>query len=304
MNTRDLIYAVKVAELGHFGRAAAACNVSQPALSGQIQKLERHLGVLLFERTKRRVSVTPTGQAILRHARDLLALESVIEETARVRRDPLAGPLRLGMIPTIGPYLTPILLPSLRKDLPKAELTLSEGMTHELEKQLLNGKLDGVILATSVTDRQLTDIPLYDEPFWIALPHGHPLEAQESIGLPDIQSEELLLLADGHCLRDQIISACERTLNTKPVFNTQNTSMPTILALVGAGAGVTLVPAMSLQGSWVTDAGIAIRREKSGEARRSITLAFRKSFPRRQILEKLADIVCAILPDTVFPERR
>jgi len=130
------------------------------------------------------------------------------------------------------------------------------------------------------------------------------MEDQDTVSIFDIQSEDLLLLADGHCLRDQVLSFCERTLVTNPAFNTQNTSLATILALVGAGMGVTLVPAMSLQGSWVTDAGIAVRRETSGQANRSVTLAYRKSFPRRQMLEKLADIVCAILPDTVTPERR
>jgi LysR family hydrogen peroxide-inducible transcriptional activator len=304
MNIRDLEYALMVAELGHFSRAAEACHVSQPALSGQIQKLEQHLGVTLFERTKRKVRITPVGEDILRHARDILALVTVIEETASARKDPLSGPLRLGMIPTIAPYLTPLLLPSLRHGLPKMELSLTEGMTHVLEKQLLEGEIDAAVLATRVLEPQLAEIALYTEPFWIALPHGHAMEDQDTVSIFDIQSEDLLLLADGHCLRDQVLSFCERTLVTNPAFNTQNTSLATILALVGAGMGVTLVPAMSLQGSWVTDAGIAVRRETSGQANRSVTLAYRKSFPRRQMLEKLADIVCAILPDTVTPERR
>jgi len=145
---------------------------------------------------------------------------------------------------------------------------------------------------------------LYKEPFWIALPHGHELEDQDTVSILDIQSEDLLLLADGHCLRDQVLNFCERSLGTNPIFNTQNTSLATILALVGAGAGVTLVPAMSLKGAWITDVGIAVRRETTGQACRSVILAYRKSFPRFQMLEKLADIVCAILPDTVSPERR
>jgi LysR family hydrogen peroxide-inducible transcriptional activator len=304
MNIRDLEYAVMVAELGHFGRAAEACHVSQPALSGQIQKLEQHLGVTLFERTKRQVHITPVGEKILSHARDILALVTVIEETASAQKDPLSGSLRLGMIPTIAPYLTPILLPSLRHGLPNVELALTEGMTHVLEKQLLEGEIDAAILATSVTDPRLTEIALYAEPFWIALPHGHPMEDRESVSILDIQSEDLLLLADGHCLRDQVLSFCESALQTNPAINTQNTSLSTILALVGAGAGVTLVPAMSLQGSWVTDAGIAVRREKTGQACRSVCLTYRKSYPRHQMLEKLADIVGAIVPDTVTPVRR
>ena len=155
-----------------------------------------------------------------------------------------------------------------------------------------------------MTDPRLTEIALYTEPFWIALPHRHPLEDRETVSILDIQSEDLLLLADGHCLRDQVLSFCERSPGSNPAINTQNTSLSTILALVDAGAGVTLVPAMSLQGSWVTDAGIAVRREKTGQACRSVSLAYRKSFPRHQMFEKLTDVVCAILPDTVKPERR
>ena len=304
MNIRDLEYALAVAEMGHFGRAAEICHVSQPALSGQIQKLEQHLGVKLFERTKRHVRVTDVGQDILEHAKDIMGLVAIIEETAAAQKDPLSGPLRLGMIPTIGPYLTPILLPSIRHGLPNADLSLTEEMTHVLERELLQGEIDAAVLATPVSDPRLAQIALYQEPFWIALPHGHAMEDQEVVNILDIQAEDLLLLADGHCLRDQVLSFCNRTAGTSAAFNTQNTSLATILALVGAGAGVTLVPATSLQGSWVTDAGIAIRREATGKACRSVSLAYRKSFPRLQLIEKLADIVCAIVPDTVAPERR
>lgn len=301
MNIRDLEYAVAVADFGHFGRAAEACHVSQPALSGQIKKLERELGVDLFERTKRSVRVTEAGEDILRLARQLLEQADAIRETADALKDPYAGRLRLGIIPTIGPYLTPLLLPSLTHHLPRLDLALVENMTHVLEQRLVDGDIDAAILATPPEESRLTAIALYDEPFWIALPHGHRLEAEESIDVTDIQLDELLLLADGHCLRDQVLSFCQRGGSAT---NTQDTSLATILALVGAGAGVTLVPAISLQGSWMTDAGIAVRREKSGLAQRTVTLVFRASYPRREILEKLADIICAIVPDTVNPSRR
>lgn len=301
MNIRDLEYAVAVADFGHFSQAAEACHVSQPALSGQIQKLERELGVTLFERTNRSVRVTAAGDDILLLARELLEQASAIRQTADAFKDPLAGRLRLGMIPTIGPYLTPALLPSVKHHLPRVELALTESMTQILERHLAEGDIDAAILATPLTDARLTSIPLYDEPFWIALPHGHRLESRETIEISDIQMDDLLLLADGHCLRDQVLSFCQRT---GPSTNTQDTSLSTILALVGAGEGVTLVPATSLQGSWVTDAGIAVRREASGMAQRSVSLAFRASYPRREILEKLADIICAVVPDTVSPSRR
>lgn len=304
MNIRDLRYAVAVAELGHFGRAASACHVSQPTLSGQIRKLEDHLGLVLFERTRRSVRITPAGEVIIEHAKRLLETADLIEETAKAHLDPLSGPLRLGMIPTIGPYLTPRLLPSIARGLPRIELRLHEDVTAVLEAELGDGKLDAAILATPASDARLAEIPLYDEPFWVALPNAHPLAHEDEIDLAEVGLDELLLLADGHCLRDQVMSFCFDALPQEPTVSTQHTSLATILALVGAGAGVTLVPATSLSGGWVTDSGIALRREKSGTALRRVRLAYRRSFPRRLALERLADIVCAVLPDTVHPERR
>lgn len=302
MNIRDLQYAVAVAELGHFGRAAARCHVSQPALSGQIRKLEDHLGVQLFERTNRRVAVTPVGAAIIDQARAVLERIAAIEDTARASADPLSGTLRLGMIHTIGPYITPLLLPSLRHGLPKATVDLVESTTAMLEADLIDGRIDAALLATAPGDARLTEIPLYTEPFWVALPGGHPLAAEDEIDLAAVDPGELLLLAEGHCLRDQALALCAE-VGRDPV-GAQQTSLATILALVGAGAGITLVPAMCLRGPWLTDAGIAMRKARSGAAARQVRLVFRRSYPRRALVEKLADIICAIVPDTVRPERR
>ena len=304
MNIRDLKYIVAVAELEHFSKAAQACFVSQPALSGQIRKLEDQLNVRLFERTKRAVKITPAGEQIIILAKAILDLVDQIEETAKAFTDPFAGLLRVGMIPTIGPYLTPTLLPAITRGLPQLELKLLEDITPILERGLIEGQIDAAFLATPTRDSRLTEISLYDEPFWVALPNKHPLAEQDIIDVYDISMEEILLLEDGHCFRDQILSFCKTALSTQPNFKTQNTSLTTILALVGAGAGVTLVPAISLSGSWVTDSGIALRREKTGSAFRSVTLAFRKSFPRRVLLDRLADIVCAVVPDTVYPVKR
>ena len=304
MNIRDLQYAVAVADHGHFGRAAETCFVGQPTLSAQIRKLEDELGVTLFERTKRSVRITPIGEEIVAQARDLLAQADRIAETARASLDPLSGPLRLGMIPTIGPYLTPTLLPSLRHGLPKVTLGLSEDLTQDLEAKLLDGRIDAAILATEVTDRRFSEIPLFDEPFWIALPRSHPLAAQDEVALKDIAADELLLLEEGHCLSDQVLSFCSKAFRNEPKVSTQHTSLMTILALVGAEAGITLVPALSLRGSWVTDSGIVMRKEETRQAYRSVRLVFRNAFPRRVLLEKLADIVCASVPDTVQPARR
>ena len=303
MNVRDLEYVVAVADQGHFGRAAAACHVSQPALSGQIRKLEDRLGVELFERNKRMVRITPAGAEVVSRARTILELVDTIEEGARARRDPLSGPLRLGMIPTIGPSLTPLLLRPMALHLPNVELGLSEDLTVSLEGRLRDGRIDAAILATPVNDPRLAEMPLYDEPFRVALPTEHPLARREAVDVSEIGREQFLLLEDGHCLRDQVLSWCSERLRTRPEVRTQDTSLTTLLALVGAGAGITLAPAMSVARGWTGDRGVVIRPERSGRALRSIRLAFRKSFPRQALLRRLADIVREIVPDTVFPRR-
>lgn len=304
MNIRDLEYVIAVADRSHFGQAAQDCHVSQPALSGQIKKLEDQLGVSLFERTNRRVQTTPIGEEIVTEARKILELVTGIHEKAAARTDPLAGKVKLGMIPTIGPYLAPLLLPSVAHGMPDLELEISENMTGVLETRLLGGEIDVAIVATDTDNENFAEIILYEEPFWVALPNSHGLVGREAIDLTDITTDDLLLLGDGHCLRDQVIALYGPDRKQLPHIATQHTSLTTVLALVGAGVGITLVPAMSLRGPWVTDSGIAVRKEASGKAARNVRLVFRKSYPRQAALEKLADIICAILPDTVVPERR
>lgn len=303
MNIRDLEYVVAVAAEGHFGHAAEACNVSQPALSAQLRKLENELGITLFERTNRSVKITTAGSDIVARAKDILARVGEMKIAAASHADPLAGMLRLGMIPTIGPYLTQILLRSVQHGLPKVALTLYEHQTDILLEKLLSGDIDAAVLATETEDPHLSQIPLYWEPFWIALPLNHALATKEEVSLTDIQQEHLLLLEDGHCLRGQALAFCEDGGKNSQI-STQQTSLTTILSLVGSGAGITLTPAMSLSGSWLTDSGIALRRESSGKAGRAVSLTYRTAFPRRELLEKLADIICAAAPDTVMPERR
>jgi len=304
MNLRDFEYVVAVSEHRHFGKAATACNVSQPTLSGQVRKLEEHLGVEIFERTKRSVRVTPVGEIILERARTLLSVATNIEDIAKAMTNPLSGPLRLGAIPTIAPYLLPILIPSLARSLPLVELKLTERFTRDIEEMLVDGALDAAIIATEPQAPQLTSIPLYDEPFWVALPKGHMLSSEDDIDIGSLAGEPLLLLSEGHCLRDQVLSFYEGKTKNPATVSTQETSLTTILALVGSGLGMTLVPAMSLSGPWVTDAGIVVRKERSGLAHRRVRLTFRKSFPRITLMERLADVIAAIVPDTVFPQRR
>ena len=298
MNVRDLQYVIAVAEERHFGRAANKCHVSQPALSGQIRKLEDYLGVALFERTNRTVHITPVGEQNIAQARRLITLWDEIVATAQTTRDPLSGQFRLGMISTIGPYLSPLILSTIRQEMPDLSLTLIEGLTTDLENRVVNWELDGAILATEPGDSHLQDIVLYDEPFWIALSNGHPLAEQETIELGELAHEELLLLADGHCLRDQVLDACNATTGTANA-NTRETSLETLLALVAAGDGVTLVPALSMPRDDGGDNPVVMRREASGTAGRIVRLVCRASFPRSELVIRLASIIRAKVPETM-----
>ncbi|MCP4330268.1 MAG: LysR family transcriptional regulator [Alphaproteobacteria bacterium] len=293
MNIRDFRYVLAVADERHFGRAAQKCHISQPALSGQIRKLEDHLGVALFERSNRRVRVTPIGEQIVVLARQLIDMVNRIEATAAAARDPLSGPLRLGMIPTIGPYLSPLILPAIRQHLPNLALTLIEGFTHHLERRLREGELDIAILATEPGDKNLEDRGLYIEPFQVALPIGHRLAQSTKIDTADLKSSEMLLLSEGHCLRDQILDACHaKTTDETP--NTRETSLETILALVAAGDGMTMAPNLALP------AGDAIRgiacRETSAHVSRQVRLVYRSTFPRPELVDRLATIIRDHLP--------
>lgn len=307
MNTRDLEYLVAVAEELHFGHAAERCHASQPALSGQLRKLEDRLGVKIFERSKRHVRLTAIGNQIVERARAVLQQVDEMEEIAAAHRDPLVGTCALGMPLTIGPFLTPRLLPAMKHYLPDIRLDLVEDFTDHLEKRLAEGELDIAILATSPTRTILSEIILYDEPFWVAMPNDHPLAQGDTVDLEQIEPSELLLLSDGHCLRDQVYEACNlgrfRSSDDRGP-RTQKTSLSTILSLVGSGDGITLVPAMSLSDAWVADAGIAVRREQSGTAGRTVRLTYRKGYPRMALVEKMADIIAGIVPTTVRPSRR
>ncbi len=292
MNIRDLQYVIAVADEEHFGRAAERCHVSQPALSGQIQKLEDFLGVKLFERTNRSVKTTAVGEKIVAQAQQLIMTADEIVLTAQAARDPLSGSFRLGMIATIAPSLSPLILANLRQELPNLSLTLVEGFTADLEKALADGELDGAILATVPDDPRHTETLLYDEPFWIALPKSHGLAKKKSVDVCDVPHEELLLLADGHCLRSQVLDVCSANTGATNA-NTRETSLSTLLALVVAGDGITLVPALS-KPTAMPD--IVTLREASGTARRAVRLVTRTSFPRTALVGRLAQIIRQSVP--------
>lgn len=301
MNLRDLKYIVAVADSHHFGKAAERCFVSQPTLSGQIKKLEEELGVTLFERTKRSVVTTPVGEDIIAHARRMLAQADDIRRLAESHHDPLVGPLNIGVIPTLSPYLMPLILRPLKQKYQQMRLVLSEELTAMLLERLTRQEIDAALLATAVDEPELESLPLFDEPFWLAHPRNHPFYDKEEITQQDLDSTELLLLAEGYCLADQAMAVChlkERGQEGE-MADLHATSLETLLQLVGAGFGCTLVPALAIRGPWMTDSGIIARRLNLPLASRRISLVFRRSFPRRQALEALARVILKQLPNTV-----
>ncbi len=306
MNLRDLKYIITVAETRHFGKAAQRCFVSQPTLSGQIKKLEDELGVTLFERTKRSVELTPVGREIVGHARTMMELADAIEQLARAQQDPLSGPLRVGAIPTLSPYLIPVILMPLRKRYPQLKLVLTEEVTDTLLRRLRKHELDVALIATPVDEADLETIPLFDEPFWLAHPRSHPLDGKDDITHKDLKELDLLLLADVHCLAQQVMEVCGLVDRTKQgeMGDLQAASLETLLQLVGAGFGSTLVPALATQGPWMADTGIIARKLELSDTYRRISLAFRRSFPRLQALEALADVIQDNLPNTVTTAER
>lgn len=290
MNIRDLRYVVAIAEERHFGRAAERCNVSQPALSGQIRKLEDYLGVILFERTNRSVQTTPVGLRIVEQARQLLHLSDDIVATAQSAKSPYSGAFRLGMISTIGPYLSPLILGAIREVLPDLSLILVEGLTTDLEARVAAGDLDGAVIATLPVEAQLSSRDLYEEPFWVAMSSSHPLAGEASLEIDAVKHEELLLLSDGHCLRDQVLDVCHRRSGDEKI-NTFQTSIETLLSLVAAGRGVTLAPALTLTGRRRTDEGLVFRAQASGTAGRVVNLVFRRTYPREELINRIAKVI-------------
>ena len=301
MNLRDLSYIIAVAETHHFGKAAERCYVSQPTLSGQIKKLEEDLGVVIFERTNRSVEITPIGEAILEHARQIMEQADAIRQLALANQDPLAGPLRIGAIPTLSPYLMPLILMPLKTEHPQLKLILSEEMTDTLLKRLHNHEIDAALLATSVEEQELDSMTLFNEPFWLAHPRDHAFYNKEEISRADLEKTELLLLSDGHCLAKQAMEVChlKERKEQGEMADLRAASLETLLQLVGAGFGSTLVPALAIGGSWATGSGIITRKLELKDAFRQVSLVFRRSYPRKQALQAFAKIVCSNLPNTV-----
>lgn len=298
MNLRDLRYICAVADFGQFGRAADSVHVSQPTLSGQVRKLEEELGVTLFERTSKSVRVTPVGERIIAAAREVLLGAEQIERIAEAAVDPEAGPLGLGLIPTIAPYLIPLFVRPLKDQLPDLSPVFVEEITDGLLHRLIAGDLDAAIIATAPDVGGVHALPLYREPFWLAVPRGHPLEHAGPVTTAQLDLADLLLLADGHCLRDQTLAAF-RGAPAAGRADTTATSLETIVNLVAAGHGITLVPALAMRGGWTTDQGVVCLPLRGDTEARTVRLVYRKGFPRRALLQRVASIIRDALPNTV-----
>lgn len=245
MNFRELEYLVAVARLSHFGKAAAECHVSQSALSLQLQKLEREIGVQLLERTSRSVVVTETGWEIVRRARELLQGRQELLDAARHFTGGLPETARIGAIPTIAPYLFAGLQTAFRKRFPETTLVFDEEVTERLVAVVAQGELEAGILATPVEDTLLDELELFEEPFVLAVPTRHPLAKRDQVGPRDLKSERLLMLKDTHCLREQVIGFCS-AYRISGNHQTAVASIATLLALVRSNGGVTLIPRMAM----------------------------------------------------------
>ena len=295
LTLRDLQYLIAVADHEHFGKAAAACNVSQPALSAQIRKIEDVLGVQLFERTNRRVTITPSGKAVADQARIVLEEAAKISGITRSAQEPLSGPLRLGAIATVGPYLLPHLLSPLRKAYPKLELFLREGLTEQLLGELRTGQLDAVIASNTFVDSTLRVIPLFFEPFVLAAPRTHKLATKEHVDRRDLNAERMLLLEDGHCLRDQTLDLCPANRRGH-IRQFQATGLETLRHLVATGSGYTLIPALAVSDDKMLKSLICYQRFDDKAIGREIVLACRNRFGRMIDIDALAHFIRNNLP--------
>jgi LysR family hydrogen peroxide-inducible transcriptional activator len=301
MNLRDLRYLVALAEHKHFGRAAAASFVSQPTLSTQIRKLEEELGVVLVERAPRKVMLTPAGQDMVARARRVLAEVEQMKEAARRTRDPESGTLRLGIFPTLGPYLLPHVMPLLRERFPRLELLLVEEKTPVLLERLDQGRLDAALLALPLHDDQLHVEPLFEEPFVLAVPAGHRLAGAASMAMADLADERLLLLEDGHCLRDQALDVC-RLSGASEKTEFQATSLETLRQMVAAGVGVTLLPTLAVKPPVARSGDIRLLPfDDAQPPSRRIGMAWRRSSARADILQRLAGVFRALPPALLAP---
>lgn len=309
MTLTELKYIVAVAREKHFGHAAEACFVAQPTLSVAIKKLEDELGVVIFERGGAEISVTPLGAQIVAQAERVLQQTAAIREIATQNKDPLAGPLRLGIIYTIAPYLLPPLVRHMIVNTPQMPLVLQENFTVRLIEMLRQGELDAAIMALPFPEHGLMVQPLYDEPFVVALPKHHPWAGRSSIGAQELKSETMLLLGNGHCFRDQVLEVCPEmsrySTGGDGIARTfEGSSLETIRHMVASGIGITVLPQASVPDMQAKDGMLRYVRFEQPEPSRRVVIAWRKSFTRSAAIEAVrqAVLACELNGATMLPE--
>lgn len=283
MNIRDLKYLIAIAQHCHFKRAAEACFVSQPALSMQIKKLEETLGVKLIERTNKSMFLTDIGKQITEHATEIIHRIDAMTELAQCTKDPFCGNLHLGVIPTVAPYLLPLIIPKITKLYPNLSLYLIEDFTENLILKLKRGELDAAILGYPQSPHDFTSLPLFQEEFVLALPTNHALTKKKSVQLSDLENKTLLLLEDGHCMRDLALEVCYNA-HASESKHFRATSLETLRHMIASNTGMTLMPKLACQ----SNDGICYLPFCSPKPERSIGLSFRKSSAKKILIEQLS----------------
>ena len=300
MTLTELRYIVTLARERHFGRAAEKCHVSQPTLSVALKKVEQRLGITLFERSSTEVRPTPLGEQIAWQAERVLEESARLDEIAGQGKDPLSGTLRLGVIFTIAPYLLPRLIPALHARAPHMPLYLHENFTVRLAEKLRRGELDVIIVADPFSEPGIVASPLYDEPFCVVLPSGHPLAKQKRLPPEAIAAENLLLLGQGNCFRDQVVQACPKLSEPGGMSGAlEGSSLETVRHMVASGAGISVVPCSAAE-SWPQDETLIEYRHFVDPAPfRRVLLAWRVTFPRPQAIDAVREAIRSALPPGV-----
>lgn len=291
MTLTELRYIVTLAQEQHFGRAAERCHVSQPTLSVGVKKLEDELGVLIFERSKSAVRLTPVGEGIVTQAQKVLEQAQGVRELAQVGKNQLAAPLKVGAIYTVGPYLFPHLIPQLHRVAPDMPLYIEENFTHILRDKLRTGELDAIIVALPFQEADVLTKPLYDEPFCVLMPAGHPWSAKATIDAALLNDKSLLLLGEGHCFRDQVLESCPATRKGQAPSHTtvESSSLETIRHMVASGLGVSVLPLSAVDSHHYAPGVLEVRPMTPPTPFRTVAIAWRASFPRPRAIEVLAD---------------
>lgn len=297
MTLTELRYVFAVARERHFGRAAAACYVSQPTLSVGIKKLEEELGVVIFERSTNEIALTPVGEQIVAQAGRVLEEAELLRSIAQQSSDPLSHPLKIGAIYTVGPYLLPHILPLMHQMAPDMQLIIQENYTSQLKEQLRQGKLDVMIIALPIEESSICTEPLYEEPFQVALPINHEWNKKVSISAKALGQETVLLLGAGHCFRDQVLKACPHMLLNQHNGGIQQTlegsSLETIRYMVSSGVGMTILPSTACDQNRDENRLLRFKPFTAPAPARTIALAWRKNFPRLTAIKVLKDAILA-----------